>query len=146
MLGSANKLKTPRQISMSGAVSGSGNFDGSGNVNIVTTQTNIAVLTATVNTPAAGNSALNVTTTIQYPQGFNRNNCIIISLMSYNTANSSRGYCTVGATGVSAEEAKGNYGLQAQLGDEGIISQVFKTNTNADTKTISIRIVLMKIS
>lgn len=146
MLGSANKLKTPRQISVSGAISGSGNFDGSGNVNIVTTQANIAVLTATVNTPAAGNSALNVTTTIQYPQGFNRNNCIIISLMSYNTANSSRGYCTVGATGVSAEEAKGNYGLQAQLGDEGIISQVFKINTNADTKTISIRIVLMKIS
>lgn len=146
MLGSANKLKTARKISMSGAVSGSGNFDGSGNVNIVTTQANIAVLTATVNTPAAGNSALNVTTTIQYPQGFNRNNCIIISLMSYNTANSSRGYCTVGATGVSAEEAKGNYGLQAQLGDEGIISQVFKINTNADTKTISIRIVLMKIN
>ena len=146
MLGSANKLKTPRQISVSGAVSGSVNFDGSGNVNIVTTQANIAVLTATVNTPAAGNSALNVTTTIQYPQGFNRNNCIIISLMSYNTANSSRGYCTVGATGVSAEEVKGNYGLQAQLGDEGIISQVFKINTNADSKTINIRVVLMKIN
>lgn len=36
MLGTANKLKTARQIALTGAVSGSTNFDGSGNVNINT--------------------------------------------------------------------------------------------------------------
>ena len=36
MLGTANKLKTARQIALTGAVSGSANFDGSGNVNINT--------------------------------------------------------------------------------------------------------------
>lgn len=36
MLGTANKLKTARQIALTGAVSGSTNFDGSGNVSIAT--------------------------------------------------------------------------------------------------------------
>lgn len=36
MLGTANKLKTARQIALTGAVSGSTNFDGSGNVSIST--------------------------------------------------------------------------------------------------------------
>lgn len=34
---SASKLQTPRNISLSGAVTGSANFDGSGNINIATT-------------------------------------------------------------------------------------------------------------
>ena len=50
MLGSANKLKTPRTISLSGDVTGSTSFDGSGNVTIPTSVKNPTTQTAVVNT------------------------------------------------------------------------------------------------
>lgn len=53
---SASKLQTPRQISLSGAVTGSVNFDGSGNVIITTTLTKAVVreYNRTINGTATG--------------------------------------------------------------------------------------------
>lgn len=51
MLGTATKLKTARNINLSGEVSGSGSFDGSGNLNI---NTETPVKTATVTTTKDG--------------------------------------------------------------------------------------------
>ena len=48
MLGSADKLKNPRTISLNGDVTGSTNFDGSGNVTVETNLANVAVATGTV--------------------------------------------------------------------------------------------------
>lgn len=146
MLGTATRLQNARTISLSGAVSGSTSFNGSGNVTITTKQANIAILTATVTTPAAGNESLNVSTTIAYPSGFNANNSAIISLMSHNTVETSGGYATVGASGRSLEVVRGNHGLQAQLRTDGVLAQVFKLATAEASKTINIRVVLMKIS
>ncbi|WP_228262436.1 hypothetical protein, partial [Acinetobacter baumannii] len=42
----ATKLQTPRNIAISGAVSGSGNFDGSGNLSISTILNNFGSLKA----------------------------------------------------------------------------------------------------
>lgn len=54
MLGSANKLKTPRTINLSGDVTGSANFDGSGNVTIPTSVKNSTTQTTVVNTTKNG--------------------------------------------------------------------------------------------
>ena len=79
MLGTANKLKTARQIALTGAVSGSTNFDGSGNVSIITKQANIASVTGELSTiPASGESTSFNTATLDFPSGFNSDNCIVI--------------------------------------------------------------------
>ncbi len=74
----ATKLQTARNIKLQGAVSGNTNFDGSGNVTITTTQSNIATLTGTAN----GNNL-----EINYPSGFSKDNCICISVMLQNPNN-----------------------------------------------------------
>ena len=130
---------------MSGAVNGYANFDGSGNITINTTQANISKLTTTLTTPDAGSDIMNASTTIAYPTGFNKDNSIIISLMSHNTVETSGGYATVGASGRSTEAVRGNHGLQAQLRSNGILIEVYKVNQNEQPKQIIVQIVLMKI-
>ena len=75
MLGTSNKLKTARKISITGAVSGSANFDGSSNININTSQSNIAVITGNI---SLSNGTGDVT--VNYPKGFNYSNCAVISI------------------------------------------------------------------
>lgn len=68
----SNKLSTKRTIAVSGAVSGSTEFDGSGNVTIITKQANIAVITGRTGENAG---------IINLPEGFNANNSVIIGLL-----------------------------------------------------------------
>lgn len=75
MLGTSNRLKTARKISITGAVSGSANFDGSSNININTSQSNIAVITGNI---SLSNGTGDVT--VNYPEGFNYSNCAVISI------------------------------------------------------------------
>lgn len=78
----ADKLKTARNIKLEGAVSGNVSFDGSKDVIINTTQSNIAVLTGNV-TLTNGTGSTNV----NYPSGFTKSNCILISSgCQYNSA------------------------------------------------------------
>lgn len=88
MLGSANKLKTARTISLSGAVTGSTNFDGSGNVTIATNQNNIAILTGELNTtPAEGVDATSFNTVkLNFPNGYNSDNCVVLTWYIRNKA------------------------------------------------------------
>lgn len=70
----ATKLKTLREIKLSGAISGTGNFDGNSNLNIVTTQANIALLTGNIEI-SNGVGSVN----FNYPSGYNQNNCVPIA-------------------------------------------------------------------
>jgi len=144
--GTATKLATARKIALTGAVSGNANFDGSGNINITTTQANIAVLTGTITTPDANSDTVSATTTFSYPSGFNANNCVIIGLMSHNNASTGSVFCTTGGTGTSAENMRGNYGLQGVLKESDIQVYVSKVDKVASSTTISVKLVLMKIS
>ena len=76
MLGTATKLQTARNIKLQGAVSGKANFDGSENVIINTTQTNITVLKGQL---VEGEANIN------YPSGYTKDNCVIISFSMENT-------------------------------------------------------------
>ena len=81
MLGSATKLQTARNIALAGDVTGSTNFDGSGNVTITTDLANIAALAGTINLTASPESGVRYSQTdfsISYPEGFNKNNTIVI--------------------------------------------------------------------
>lgn len=93
ILGTATKLKTTRNIALSGAVKGNANFDGSGNVEINTTQNNIAIITGTLklkaNTSelAIENRCTYTDIKINYPNGFAADNCVVISYGRQNNSN-----------------------------------------------------------
>ena len=84
MLGTTTKLKTARNIKLQGAVSGNANFDGSANITINTTQTNIAVLdgrislTANPTDNASNNKMQHTPWSMDYTSGFSKDNSIVI--------------------------------------------------------------------
>lgn len=81
MLGTATKLQTARNIKLQGTVSGNANFDGSGNVTINTTQANIAIINGKLTNGEA---------TINYPSGYTKDNCVMISFSFDNSSLSNR--------------------------------------------------------
>lgn len=144
MLGTATKLKNTRNISLTGAVSGNTNFDGSGNVIIKTTQANIAVITGSLVTPAAGTEVINGQVDVSYPNGFNSSNSVIISLMGQRSINPGE-WAThedVGSRGI----LNGSSNLNAVMMSNAIRVSFEKTTTQQPSQTINFRIVLMKIS
>lgn len=144
----ATKLNKPRNITLNGAVSGNANFDGSGNVTITTTQANIAVVTSSLTTPDTTSSSTQGVVDIPYPAGFNKNNCVIISLMSKNNSMSSESnqkWSTIGLES-SSSVVKGNLGLTASLNEANITVWISKAAQEEQSKNIGIKLVLMKIS
>lgn len=89
----ATKLKTARNIALSGTIKGNANFDGSGNIEIKTTQNNIAIITGTLKLSAnSEEQALNnhctyTDTKISYPEGFSADNCVVISYGRQHNSN-----------------------------------------------------------
>lgn len=141
-----SKWGTSRNIALSGAVSGNANVDGSGNVTITTTQSNIAVVTTSITTPAAGSETTTVNTDVNYPSGFTQSNSVIISLMARNTGLTEQRWGTVGDTESSLELQEGVYGLRASMRPSVIKVFTSKLSTTEAANTRQIRIVLMKIS
>ena len=81
----ATKLQTARTISLSGDVTGSASFNGSANVTITTNLANVAVATGTVRVYSSSDFGNG---NIAYPSGFNKDNCIPISVAIYNSTDS----------------------------------------------------------
>lgn len=71
----ATKLQTARKINLSGSIKGTGNFDGSSDITISTTQDNVKVVSGKINIINATGSV-----NIEYPQGFNLNNTIPLAV------------------------------------------------------------------
>ena len=155
MLGTATKLKTARNINLQGAVSGSANFDGSGNVTITTTQTNIAVITGTMNLNAnsQGNTQLNPMKTektsieIDYPTGFNKNNCAILNVefKRYTGKNYNVGWDNYID---SSDSIRGTLPYSLSLGTTDTSTKMTLSVGNMSTNqgTCYYRIILLKIS
>ncbi len=94
MLGSATKLQNERKIKLDGAIQGEISFDGSKNITINTTQNNIAVITGKINLAATepNSEVITQTTwTIDFPAGFNKDNCVCLSFGGRMHDN--RGFC-----------------------------------------------------
>lgn len=78
----ATRLQTARNISLSGDVTGSASFNGSANVIITTNLANVTVATGTVRVSSSSDFGNG---NIAYPSGFNKDNCIPISVAIYNS-------------------------------------------------------------
>lgn len=89
MLGSATRLENTRKIELQGAISGEGNFDGSENIKITTIQDNIAILTGRILLTGTSGDTRETGSVqgISYPEGYNKNNCFVISIGFSNVQN-----------------------------------------------------------
>lgn len=108
-------------------------------------KSDFSLLTGTIITPEAGSETTSASVSLSYPDGYTRDNCIVIGLMSRNEGLTNKVWCTTGGMGNSTENMRGNYGLQAVLRDTGIDIFTSKINTSASSATISVKVVLMKL-
>ena len=140
----ASKLVTARNIALSGAVKGNAKFDGSGNVTIVTTQANIAILTGAIVMPEANNQYLGGSKDISYPSGFTKDNCIVLSIMSYNATHT--GWWATPQSPSTSSAVWGNGNTCVILKTNNITIASTKNDVAMPRKDITFKIVLMKIS
>lgn len=139
----ATKLQTSRNISLSGDVKGSASFDGSKNVSISAKLTNVAVLTGSITTPAANSGNLTVQKDINYPTGYNANNCIPISYLAKK--NDTFGWATYTPKDAMGYTI-GSSGLRVLLKSSTITIAKDKSDDLEPASTVNYKIVLMKIS
>lgn len=134
----ASKLQTARNIKVTGAVNGNANFDGSENIEIQVKQDNIKTLTGSVTAEGEDYGAK----AIDYPAGYNKDNCICI-------ASATRMY----------ENKEWNYGIELDVAISlltgGGLRRIILNTSNINValynyatsqKTIYYKIVLMKIA
>lgn len=143
-----NKWGTSRNIALSGAVSGNANVDGSGNVTITTTQANIAIITGSIN-------ANTEQVDISFPNGYNKNNCVVLAVMTRrNDAASNIGY-NIGTTMKPMDYTTGSTPFMVGFRDDGIklrVRMIYVTNgelpmvSDSFSWKLDYKIVLMKIS
>ena len=68
-------MASARNIALTGAVTGNANFDGSGNISIVTKQGNIIELTGSINVTPGSTSTID----INYPAGCSKSNIVPVA-------------------------------------------------------------------
>lgn len=141
------KLQTARNIKLQGAVSGNANFDGSGNITINTTQSNIAVITGNMDLDANSSSmaaegycTFTQVDNINYPNGFSKDNCVVISYARKGVKGFGYGWNNYPN---SADLFTGSLPITIRLDDKISISA---GNLSVNAQTITYKIVLMKIS
>lgn len=145
------KWGASRNIAISGAVQGNANMDGSGNMNIVTTQSNISVLTGSI----TGTGTSSLTKDISFPSGFNNTNCVVISAMFQNSLTQNNTWAT-GTTNDSSSYVRGslaggvyinNSGVHIDLKNILLLDGSYPTIPDFGTNvTFNYKIVLMKVS
>lgn len=134
----ASKLKTARNIKLQGAVAGNTNFDGSGNITITTTQNNIFVLSGTLYVEKTSGA----NATINYPSGFNANNCVALSCgIKYSV----KGFNYVGVYQDSMDMLLNAFKRTLTLTPDNIILRIDNPATDKGY-TFNYKIVLLKIS
>lgn len=148
----ATKLQTPKNIKVQGAVSGNANFDGSTNVVINTTQSNIAVLTGRLNiVMEQGQKQISDgQVEINFPTGFNKDNTIIISIGVKNINNNFWGYGSITEYAGSYNASLIEKGVTFRANDMLLHLQCDGLNlggnaTATRTDTYEYKIVLMKV-
>lgn len=83
-------------------------------------------------------------TDIAYPDGFNNENCIVISLMSHNTLHSDW-WCTVTNSSYSYSMITGSGDLSTRLKPDVITISSMKVAHEEKRKDVTFKITLMKL-
>lgn len=141
ILGTATKLKTTRNIALSGAVKGNANFDGSGNITISTTLDNVAIitgsitLTANTNENLSNNIQMQTQLNINFPNGFNKDNCVCIAFGMKKTTDKNYSYGTGGSDSANAVTGAlyKDVILGAPTDNTKITMQVWQMSTSVQT-------------
>ena len=102
----------------------------------------IAVVTGQITTPVADSDVLNGDVDIDYPVGFTRDNCVIISLMGQNAAGTQ--WSTITKDSPSGYMLGTSF-LSATLSEDYIRIRKFKSDTTEPSQTTTVRAVLMKM-
>lgn len=102
----------------------------------------IAVVTGQITTPVADSDVLTGDVDIDYPVGFTRDNCVIISLMGQNAAGTQWSTITKDS---SLGYMLGTSFLSATLSEDYIRIRKFKSDTTEPSQTTTVRAVLMKM-
>lgn len=103
----------------------------------------MAIVTGTITMPEANSGYISSTVDVSYPSGFNKDNCVIISVMSHNTSN------TNWATPSKASSTSiivGNGETYAILMSDRIRVSSAKCDTAAPRQDVTFKLVLMKIA
>lgn len=148
----ASKLQTARSIAISGAVKGSANFDGSGNVTINTSQNNIFVLTGkmTIDGKTSDTDFAWSNVRLDFPPGLNRNNCVVLAFGTKNSDNMGYAYgnlCSQSTISLAMLFAAGPEAVilgGRDASKDGIY--VYGSNYSDTAITFYYKIVLMKVS
>lgn len=143
MLGTATKLKTPRNISLTGDVTGSANFDGSNNVVINADMANVAVLTGSINLTIS-DKRLTGSKDINYPNGFNKDNCVVIACGISGNASSNTEFAYGNSGDNASSYVTGGMPSMVKLRQDRIQFQIY-LDVEAVAGTRNYKIVLMKI-
>lgn len=109
----------------------------------VCSKDDFATIYGSITTPEAGSDVINAHIDLNYPEGFNKDNCVIISLMADPQSLANRSWKTTGATGKSAEI--GYYGLRASMNKDNISVYLYKVDVAENSRKSNIRLVLMKL-
>lgn len=104
-------------------------------------KSNITVLTGKYTTPEANSGSLIGSIEFNYPTGFTKDNCVVLSLMS--KANNGN-WSTTGCLNTTASSL-GNYNLRASLNDNNIWVGSNKGSDSQSSVTINFKIVLLKL-
>nr|DAL11256.1 MAG TPA_asm: hypothetical protein [Caudoviricetes sp.] len=108
------------------------------------TKGNFAVLTGTITMPEAEDENLLGTTTVNYPSGFTKDNCIVVSIMSHNTVHID--WWATPQTPSSSSMLLGNGDTKVILKPSGITIMSAKVASVAARKDVTYKLVIMKIS
>lgn len=103
----------------------------------------IAIVTGTITMPEANSGYLTNTVDVSYPSGFNKDNCVIISVMSHNTSNTN--WATPSKASATSTIV-GNGETYAILMSDKIRVSSAKCDTAAPRRDVTFKLVLMKIA
>ena len=148
----ATKLQTARNIAIGGAVKGSANFDGSGNITINTSQNNIFVLTGkmSIGGKTSGTEFAYSNVQLDFPSGLTRDNCVVLAFGTKSNAN--LGYTYENLYSSSTLSFAMLYAAGPKAVTVGGINTtankiiVHGSNYSSDAITFYYKIVLMKVS
>lgn len=103
-----------------------------------------AVLTGTITMPEAGSENITGSSTVNYPSGFTKDNCVVVSIMSHNTVHTD--WWATPQSPTSSSLLLGNGDTKAIFKPTAITIMSSKAHTDAARSNVTYKLVLMKIS
>ena len=109
------------------------------------TNDKIVVLTGTIVMPAANADDLTGYVEVNYPSGFTRDNCVILSLMSHNQNTKYKDYWTLATSNNDSMQILFGSNCSAILKDSKIRISSNKASASLARNDITYKLVLMRI-